>query len=340
MALFYAAAFHYSGGGHGIRASKAEPKLQREVIFHAYRMMEAIGDEIYSFVKIDDENSTKKLLKRFIDKANVSTTTICTHDYKYLPELKQMAGSMILFAPLSAGHDFANYNTFLHKLNMDEFIVFGTYTHNIPFIVQLDDGEGDFEPEVEDVPMFERPTPVIEEQAPVVDEYVPELPQFEAEPEIEPEIELYAELEPEIEPDIELEPEATPDIEVELPQVFQDDDIFAADLDVVEQTLGEPDLAEPEFEEQIVYPDDEDIIIEDESLVEEMDNVPIYPADDIERRGVPSFEKGDSVSHAKYGQGVVEKMIKYGNKTLVSIDFQDAGRRLLDPAISQINKTL
>jgi hypothetical protein len=106
------------------------------------------------------------------------------------------------------------------------------------------------------------------------------------------------------------------------------------DLDMVETLdLGpEPPAFIPE--------DDENIIIEDESLVEEIENVPIYPADDIEHKNIPSFEKGDSVSHPKYGQGVVEKMIKYGNKTLVSIDFQDVGRRLLDPAISEINKMI
>ena len=35
---------------------------------------------------------------------------------------------------------------------------------------------------------------------------------------------------------------------------------------------------------------------------------------------------------------VIEKLIKYGNKTLCSISFENIGRRLLDPAISELQK--
>ena len=42
--------------------------------------------------------------------------------------------------------------------------------------------------------------------------------------------------------------------------------------------------------------------------------------------------------HAKYGNGVVEKMIKYGAKTLYSINFDNVGRRLLDPTLTEIKK--
>ena len=51
-----------------------------------------------------------------------------------------------------------------------------------------------------------------------------------------------------------------------------------------------------------------------------------------------SFEQGDTVYHAKYGNGIVEKMIKYGAKTLYSINFDNVGRRLLDPTLTEIKK--
>jgi hypothetical protein len=51
------------------------------------------------------------------------------------------------------------------------------------------------------------------------------------------------------------------------------------------------------------------------------------------------IEQGDTVTHAKYGVGVVEKMIKYGNKTLFSINFDNVGRRLLDPTLTEIKKS-
>ena len=66
--------------------------------------------------------------------------------------------------------------------------------------------------------------------------------------------------------------------------------------------------------------------------------VPIYSADDIEQKDNQVLEPGDRVSTPKYGEGVVEKMIKYGNKMLCSIEFPNIGRRLLDPAMSEITK--
>ena len=66
--------------------------------------------------------------------------------------------------------------------------------------------------------------------------------------------------------------------------------------------------------------------------------VPIYPAETTPVNTQKDFfEPGDRVSHPKYGEGVVEKMIKYGNKVLCSINFAN-GRRLLDPTISQLQK--
>ena len=75
-----------------------------------------------------------------------------------------------------------------------------------------------------------------------------------------------------------------------------------------------------------------------EEIIEENPVVPVYPANDIPEVSSEIFEAGDQVTHPKYGTGVVEKMIKYGNKVLCSINFENIGRRLLDPAISEITK--
>ncbi len=68
--------------------------------------------------------------------------------------------------------------------------------------------------------------------------------------------------------------------------------------------------------------------------------VPVYEAEIPEEDKVMSddIEQGDSVIHAKYGSGIVEKMIKYGNKNLYSINFDNVGRRLLDPTLTEIKK--
>ena len=69
-------------------------------------------------------------------------------------------------------------------------------------------------------------------------------------------------------------------------------------------------------------------------------NVPLYEAEIPQEDIVVSdvINQGDSVHHAKYGNGVVEKMIKYGTKTLYSINFDNIGRRLLDPTLTEIKK--
>ena len=66
--------------------------------------------------------------------------------------------------------------------------------------------------------------------------------------------------------------------------------------------------------------------------------VPIYSADIQSEVQPQEFEQGDSVAHAKYGKGTVEKLISYGSKTLCSINFDNVGRRLLDPTLAEIKK--
>lgn len=66
--------------------------------------------------------------------------------------------------------------------------------------------------------------------------------------------------------------------------------------------------------------------------------VPIFSADIEPTVDAQIFEQGDVVSHPKYGKGSVEKLITYGNKTLCSINFDNVGRRLLDPSIVELNK--
>ena len=65
--------------------------------------------------------------------------------------------------------------------------------------------------------------------------------------------------------------------------------------------------------------------------------VPVYPVEDNSTVSV-GFVQGDGVTHPRYGRGVVEKIIKYGDKTLCSIAFENVGRRLLDPSISELTK--
>ena len=116
-----------------------------------------------------------------------------------------------------------------------------------------------------------------------------------------------------------------------------------SDSDAVLEELSESDendgiLEEPQ--EQLELKDDsDDEILETRSSSTPI--VPVYDADIPQEDLVMSdpIQQGDTVTHAKYGSGVVEKMIKYGNKTLFSINFDNIGRRLLDPTLTEIKKT-
>ena len=332
--------------------------------------------------------------------------------------MKQIIQNLILFAPQTLQHDFANYNTFLNKLNVEEFVVYGPATQNMPFIVQVKpyeelielDKQMEEEPqEVVETAEPEEPE-VISYEEPAIIDVEPEEPTI-TEPEEEPEVVEFTEA-----PEFESESE-----DVELPP-FQDEQSFLSDIDetstfeqealedretLEEQVAKDVDAAlyrkfeeesletendvnpeilldeeEPELSDsdldfiqsmpmedntQEVYSSEEFLQEEEQPSVEELEAsvldegaieelevdstpdfidedaddesqiVPIYTPEEInESNDAPLFESGDVVTHPKYGQGVVEKMINYGNKTLCSISFVNIGRRLLDPNLSEL----
>lgn len=455
--------------------------LQKEIMSYTYNIMNSIKSDIYSFVKIDNSNTDKKLLKKFLVRSNVYTTIICSHEYKYLPEIKEAAQNLILFAPLTLQHDFASYNTFLNKLNSDEFIIYGAHTQNIPLIVELDDIEIDENteddlkkqdtqtdnivpmPEIKPSSKEEKEEEIIEENtieeeeinsetnenslempeveypditideipieqnnnqteeteiisvnediqlnnkiAPVdnilsIEEELPTEPTIiennsstnnteniiiedspieitTEEPNTQNEnLEIYnsenniEEIEEdEIEPQIELqEPEIDYSVEdIDIEENFGEPQIIENNDDLIEQVAKDVDKAfyEKLPDENYELPDNDnietdelteddlnlidDLAIDDTNMqldnsfqesenIEQTPVVPIYETEDLEPKENQKLEPGDRVSTPKYGEGIVEKMIKYGNKMLCSIEFPNIGRRLLDPAMSEIIK--
>lgn len=492
-----------------IDISEMAPVLQKEIMSYTYGVMKGINETIYSFVKVDNANSSKRLLKTFLSRDGIYTTIICRHEYKYLPELKSAAQNLILFTPQTLQHDFAAYNTFLNKLNTDEFIIYGAHTQNIPLIVELDEleldtqndnDETESEKDIEEIPSSNvvpmpapvqntapqenvtvTPEPEIQEEetfkapeveypdlgfdnetpssneAPTVDfpetetlnvtEEQPEenftqieLPETFEEPEIEevqqeepeediqenfdneisqepieeevfmpetdiPQVEInedlseqaiiedsnisetpaeytsqateeqapiynilddneidYQDAEPEVLP---LEPEIDYSVEdIDIEENYQEPQPYDENEAMIEQAAKDVDkLIYEKLPNEDVTLDDlsdlqsDELTEDDLNLIGDLasDNgitpepeleyneeqppvVPIYNAEDIEPQEQQSLEPGDRVSSPKYGEGVVEKMIKYGNKMLCSIEFPNIGRRLLDPAMTEIKK--
>lgn len=129
-------------------------------------------------------------------------------------------------------------------------------------------------------------------------------------------------------------------------QSFDEENLTDEPLDEDSTALTEDDLnfiddnqiAQPSsmYEEQ--EPEITDDYQESPYIEEQTPVVPVYPAEQEPTEESGDFQQGDSVTHPRYGRGVVEKIIKYGNKTLCSISFENVGRRLLDPTISELKK--
>lgn len=71
-----------------------------------------------------------------------------------------------------------------------------------------------------------------------------------------------------------------------------------------------------------------------------MPEIPIYltPKNQTESPFNEEFQEGDKVKHEKYGLGTVTKIIGSNEKKLCSIQFEDVGRRLLDPKLAGLQK--
>ncbi len=128
-----------------------------------------------------------------------------------------------------------------------------------------------------------------------------------------------------------------------------DDEIVNID-DVINNISSNNDQKPPQQESE--KEENKDIIIEMEReetpppINEEIKDktnpdIPVYETDnssEIKISDIP-FKIGDKVYHPKHGYGIIEGFANYSNKILFcQIEFENVGRRILDPRISGIEK--
>ena len=410
--------------------------MQIEVIDYIHQKMVSVNEYIYNFVKLNNHNSNKQLLLKLSKESKIFTTMICSHNYKYVAELKQLAENIILFSPQTTQHDFANYNTFLSKLNANEFVVYGDLTQNIPFVAELapldemryEETSPNTTIEEEEIEENQSIQTNLQEQH--TNESINNFFENTTDPELQTEsgdnFEIEAqninldteniensneEIVEQVAKDVdellfENKMEGIPPIENILSDT--DGNITEEDLDFIDDLpqdtetiiMEEPTTEEiptdyslentesqqnwtqsQDFNTDSAIEDNQNVVIdiqetnptEELSLTESepdilnMDNsieleeplkmnetpgfedalelaeptgddIPVFSAEEDLSEPKVNFEQGDEVSHPKYGKGVIEKLIKYGNKTLCSISFEEVGRRLLDPSISELQK--
>jgi hypothetical protein len=67
-----------------------------------------------------------------------------------------------------------------------------------------------------------------------------------------------------------------------------------------------------------------------EAVPDQLEDIPVYASSSFDSDSM-EFQEGDTVQHERYGIGVINRIIVTGDKKLCSIQFQEFGRRLLDP---------
>lgn len=359
--------------------SKMDANVQREMISYVYSLINSLADNIYVFVNIEDENSDKKLLKQIFTAQNAYSSVICEYSYKYLKELKQLAKNLIFFAPIQQQSDYAGYGVFLSKLNPHEFVIYGSMTQHLPLIVRLEAYSKYFQSEsVVQEPQVQIENSLDEQINNDLDEIysVPkseiQKTEFEKEEYLEDEfteddLDMIDGLDiADVEQDF--SQNETVNIAEETFDVSDLDDIPFPQVDVESQIeefshegLEDQFVEEADSQEAFSFQEDEDIE-EAQTFTDVMEQqeqeeisppqadilparisstpiVPIYSAQVEPQAQSDDVAQGDTVVHPKYGKGVVEKLIKYGSKTLCSINFDNVGRRLLDPTLAEIKKS-
>ena len=88
---------------------------------------------------------------------------------------------------------------------------------------------------------------------------------------------------------------------------------------------------------QTINIDDAQINLENlNNNAEEKENLPIFKEQQEETVEQKEYKIGDSVIHGKYGKGKVTKTMRYENRQLLQIEFEQAGKKLLDPKIANV----
>lgn len=181
--------------------------------------------------------------------------------------------------------------------------------------------------------------PVINEEQPVAEQIVEEIQPEEPEVVSEPIQEVVSEPEEEVKEEVvEQEEPVVEPIQPEEPEVVSEVSPEAVQEEMPAPT-EEPNQGVPADEESMAttVPQQTEPL---QTRAKTTPSVPEYPADIPEEDKVNSdpIQQGDRVFHQEFGEGVVEKMINYGDKVLCSINFPTVGRRLLNPEISEMKK--
>jgi len=251
-------------------------------------------------------------------KSGIKPVVSIGYESKYAYNILSVAKNFIFFSPKTQTDKFPTVNSFINRLDSSEILVLGQITKAFPLFVQIDqvvsnnESEENFELITDKIAApqyFDKGnvnnTLISDDNQPIYyDEEDEFYEHYEEQDYTEQEVST-------IQPDYNEEPAQS-----------QFDDIDTLYMTRKSEQEFSPDNAFEEFENTAIPTLD----------------IPIYSTGDETEEIEFDLKEGDTVRHQKYGEGIIKKIIGYGNKKLCSIEFSNVGRRLLDPNLAVLEK--
>jgi|GEM_PF-3168922 len=285
--------------------------------------IERYNQKFFFVLEVIDKNFDDELLNKFYIsgiKSGAYPIVLAGYGSKYAGNIMVVTKNLVFFSPKIQTDKFPEFNCFINRLDFSEALIVGDVTKSIPLFVQVD--QFAVNSENDDVETVEPQNFEKEFTDEVVVSAQDQPVYFDGEDEF---YEHYEEqgFDEQEEPAIESDINETE----ELPQDQFDDleELYSNKKQEQEFSNFE------EFSEINEEPENSDNAMP-------TPDIPVYSA--AEEIAVKEFDlkEGDNVRHQKYGDGIIKKIIGYGNKKLCSIEFVNVGRRLLDPSLAVIEK--
>ncbi len=357
-----------------IDLSKINTNWQKEYLEFALNNLEDVNILLELDENYFDEGIKQLILHK---KQDIKTLAMVGYSSPLSKQAINAAQNLVLFSINDTSDAPALFSDYLKSLYSKEFIFCGEQTKNIPVIGNTNDDtikipirEEDLlyeeEPNVDLIDEEEEPDFIYKEEN--VEDILSEikaisspleteiddsrlsnlnLPSYNEETTIEPVDEL-KELQNEFQQANQTLSSSTGQIITQTentiePQQFETE-FDNADYEILDyQEFKGEEETEDLFTEELLRDVDKLYVatpgVSQKKPAEEEGSIPIYSIPN--ESSTPSssdYAEGDSVSHPKYGSGTVQKVISYGDKKLLSIQFENVGRRLLDPNLAELQK--
>ncbi len=329
-----------------------------------------LSEKAFFITKLENDNSDKKTILDIYNNREIMPILTSGHSHECINVLKSIAKNLIVFQPNKVVNDYGTHASFMQKLNRDEYVICGENTLYLSFIVRLTYIDTNMSPEYiekeiqADVDKLYRagskktastiaPTQNILANEPVV----PVSPQVSATQNTAHEDEMITDDDLDFLEELDDMPEETEEIGLdsftntehseniyENPEEYKDEE----DEEEAYSPLEVKNVSEeleiqtlPTYEENAEYKSEPEEEPEDDDVIDDTPKtppIPIYSVPELETESPAEFVEGNFVYHEKYGKGVIEKIMNYGTKTLCSIQFEEVGRRLLDPNLAGLKQ--